>query len=218
MHIHVAWPLVDLPVRDTLHFWLLLFTLDWFVCPLLCSMFHPLILWGVELLPSSALSFVRVNELGLSCGNYLTHLSLWLSLPPSVCEKIMVGVSTGNPNYWRLCGFVCIWECRNVRVDTSDRGTRELICMISSVHMINIYICLALVSCLTWDTLAVQNSWHVCPHSSPIMTIYMTPVYSGDLSNIHIFKLSSATSGRDRGAYASVFFQNSENIFQLVNS
>lgn len=89
-------------------------------------------------------------------------------------------------NFWKPFGFICTWKCRKVHVDISDMRSHELICMISSTHMINIYVCHALVSCLTWETLTVQNYWHVGLHSTPIMTIYTITVDSGCWSNMHM--------------------------------
>ncbi len=48
-------------------------------------------------------------------------------------------------------------------VDMSDMRAYELICMISSIHSINIYVCHALVSCLTCETLTVQKKMTFMP-------------------------------------------------------
>lgn len=106
-------------------------------------------------------------------GTTSLHLSLWFSLSPSACDIAIICKSAGNMNYWKLCGFVCIWKCRNVHVDNSYTRTYGWICMISSIHMINMYVCNALLWWLMWETLTVQNNWPVCPHSTAIMTIYM---------------------------------------------
>lgn len=132
-----------------------------------------------------------------------------LHVKTKACKKpLSIGLwnnhskSTGNMNFWEPSGFVCTWKCRKVHVDISDMRSHELISMISSTHMINIYVCHALVSCLTWATLTVQNYGRVGPHSTPIMTIYTITVDSGVgviciCRYLHTLKLSSQTFGHD---------------------
>lgn len=91
------------------------------------------------------------------------HICHCDSASSSVCEIIMVWKSIGNMNFWKPCGFVCVWKSRNVHVDKSDMRTYEWICMVSSSHMINIYVCHTLVWWLTSETVAGrEGQWLTC--------------------------------------------------------